>query len=325
MSNWLEARQGHVSHSGIGEQKRAQPSPIASNSQQVNFVSNLSTSGSSGGTPSVVPIFNIQKEVEDLSNKIYSFMYTVGRIESHTKELEKKDSDSVKNKLKAHREKAKKELRWLLQKFEEISCKAPNLKDSTTEKVFEKITKQFKDQFERFQNVSKHSIEVEKKHLIKVHSRSRQTENSALVDDTENNDTDGEYEDHKYGVGKYEQEQQDLFEQRLILTEFDHSMIQTEKAIAEERLNELKQLEVDMNDIYSCYVDLSSMIKQQGETMDTVESNILKSNIMVEEGVEYIETSRKKLSYRLVIQLLLIAGFTIIVILGVVLGVIYII
>ncbi|KAL9644689.1 hypothetical protein ABK040_012343 [Willaertia magna] len=263
MSNWLELQ------TNAGDVK----TNINSKGVMSSSNNNLTISAS------ISVVGNTAREMEELSNKIYSFMYTVGRIETYTKELERKNSEGIKNKLKLQREKAKKESRWLLEKIEEISER------NKDDKSFQKITKQFKEQFERFQKVSRYSIHVEKLYLMKLNRNIEEKE--PIVDDR-----------HNALVTKFRAEQEE-FEQRLLLAEYDQRAIETEKAIAEERLNDLKELETDMDQLMHTYVEIRDLIQVQGESIDEIEKNVEEASFFVEEGVEYIKTSKESLKHRL--------------------------
>jgi pyruvate/2-oxoacid:ferredoxin oxidoreductase beta subunit len=104
---------------------------------------------------------NNRNDIEDISNLLHGFVNTVNKIEQYAKDLNTpKDNEALRTKLRKCREKAKSDSKTLMVKIDAAK------KDNTfrdNEKLFTKLTKQFREVFERFQKESRKSIEEEKK------------------------------------------------------------------------------------------------------------------------------------------------------------------
>ena len=63
-------------------------------------------------------------------------------------------------------------------------------------------------------------------------------------------------------------------QQKFVLTEAAANTIETERAIERQKLEDLKRLQVDMNDLHQCYVDIRDMLEGQQEYIDKIQDNV---------------------------------------------------
>jgi t-SNARE complex subunit (syntaxin) len=229
-----------------------------------------------------------KSEIDELSNLMYQLISSINRIESFSKDINTpKDTETLRTKLRKLREKAKKEENLLNIRLENAKVQA--LKDDThDEKQFGKLKKQAKEIVDRFHNVIRESQEKEKNSTRGGSSSETNDGKSSPahgVEDT--NETIGNAGTHKQKF------QVEVDESRLVLSEFNRNVIETEKALAKEQLRDLQHLEVDMNDLQECFVHLNVLIREQQSSLDQIESNLDQANVNMEEGIEDIKWSNE--------------------------------
>jgi t-SNARE complex subunit (syntaxin) len=83
---------------------------------------------------------------------------------------------------------------------------------------------------------------------------------------------------------------------KVALGEYDANTIELEKLMSREKLTDLKKLEVDMDDLNTCYVELKSLLLEQNPGLDTIETNVDTANEYVVEGIEDIKAVRTNLT-----------------------------
>lgn len=234
-----------------------------------------------------------KSDIEEVSNIIYQFISTVNRIEVLSKELNTlKDNESVRTRLRKAREKAKKESKQLIARLD--SDKELLLKED--EKLYGKLIKQQKEIFERFQIVYRESLEKEKQRQPDKHYRGNFFFTVLIIiscietEDTESVADDGSFNNDSSPSHK-QKFSEEIEESRLVLSEYNKNVIETEKNMAKERLEDLKRLDSDMNDLQECFVNLKVLLTEQNEQLDQIEQNVDKANECMEEGIEDIRYS----------------------------------
>jgi t-SNARE complex subunit (syntaxin) len=154
---------------------------------------------------------------------------------------------------------------------------------------FDKLMNQFHEIFNRCQMISKDSIQKERTITLK--------EPILPVLSTEN-----------------QRIEENFSENQPVLKQLDFDSYNVERSIMEERNEEIKYLENELKGLNEIFVDVATMIKEQGEQIMTIEQNTEIAANSVEEGVsqlkhasEYQKKSRTKMCCILICILILIA------------------
>jgi SMC interacting uncharacterized protein involved in chromosome segregation len=103
---------------------------------------------------------------------------------------------------------------------------------------------------------------------------------------------DGGNGEQEAGTSK-KQKTAEIEDSRLVLSEFNRNVVETEKAMAREQLKDLQCLETDMNDLQECFVNLNELLKEQQSSLDQVEQNLDQANENMECGIEDIAWSNQ--------------------------------
>jgi t-SNARE complex subunit (syntaxin) len=219
--------------------------------------------------------------LDDIPTLLYAFVSTVNKIEQYSKDVNTpKDNEALRTKLRKSREKAKADSKVLMSKFESVK-KDNSYRDN--EKLFQKLYKQFKEVFERFQKESRKSVEEEKKAAKKY---------------VEQLNIGGHQLQNEYDTSYVQLELMDEVDRgvKVALGEYDANTIELEKNMSREKLQDLKKLEVDMDDLNTCYVELKGLLLEQNEGLDHVEDNVDQANSYVIEGIDDIKAANKHAS-----------------------------
>jgi len=205
-----------------------------------------------------------------------------------------KDSEQLRNQLRVKREDCGNLAKTTLAAMK-------RLKIDKSEKVkYDKIMGQINDIFTRYQKISKDSIQKERVTPIPVNSTTvRSTSGYEYTE--ENTIQPGARGDDK--------------EIERGLRTLEYQSYNVDKSIIEERDTNIKFLESEMKGLNEMFVDIATMIKEQGDMVNTIEDNTFKASNAVEDGVqqlrkasEYQQSSRKKLCCLLLIVVLILAA-----------------
>lgn len=165
----------------------------------------------------------------------------------------------------------------------------------------EKLSQDFKVVLEKFQACQKSALSKEKEIV------GRQRASSFAAHDYHEDDT------------KFDERQSLIDEERRRDQEMMDEQVDTQAAFIEEREEGIRALESTMLEVNDIFRDLSSIIHDQGEMLDNIESNITVASSNVESGTEqlgkasrYQKKARNKAMCLLVVVVIVAAILTIV-------------
>jgi len=204
-----------------------------------------------------------------------------------------RDSEELRNQLRTKREDC-----GNLAKTTLAAMKRLNI-DKSEKVKYDKIMGQINDIFGRFQKISKDSIQNERVTPVPIATVTTRT-SAVSYEYTESTTQPAGRDDKEIERG---------------LRQLEYQSYSVDKAIIDERDSQMKFLESEMRGLNDVFVDIATMIKEQGEMVNTIEDNTFKASAAVEDGVgqlrkasEYQQSSRKKLCCLLLIVVLILAG-----------------
>lgn len=168
--------------------------------------------------------------------------------------------------------------------IEKVKAKTRSL--SQPEKVqFERLVSSFKASLSKFQKIQSTTTDLEKEMLTKARSASIQKHTSDYLPESEREGS---------GLRHYEVADRHFSAQR-------QAQLQ-DTADLEEREREMHQLEHDILDINDIFRDLGTMVHEQGEAIDNIESNVETAAVRVESGNRQLESAvrHKRCSRKLI-------------------------
>jgi len=210
-----------------------------------------------------------------------------------------RDSQTLRNQLQEKREECAATAKITLQLLKKIKVVGP-------EKVkYDKLVMQINDLFSRYQRISQDSIQRERVTPL-VNSSSSLSSVSTPQNGYQsrtNNDRNEKYPDI------------DIEEQQRAQRQLQSTSYAVDKAIIDEREQDFRHLEKELTGLNEMMIDISQMVREQGEDIITIGDNTSNANIRVEEGVkelqkasEYQKSSRKKLCCLVLILVLVLGG-----------------
>lgn len=121
----------------------------------------------------------------------------------------------------------------------------------------ERLSNEFNELSSQFSAIARSYKEKKKAHPIEGMNRIKDTENTPLIKDQENQDT---------GIQIQQQEQ------------IDESELQYHILLTQERDREIQRINKGINEINTIFKDLGNLVHEQGEQLDRVEDNLLNLN-----------------------------------------------
>jgi len=204
-----------------------------------------------------------------------------------------KDTEQLRNQLRIKREDCGNLAKTTLAAMKRLQI------DRSEKVKYDKIMGQINDIFTRYQKISKDSIQKERVTPVPVNNTTT-VRSTATYEYTESNTQAGSRGEEK--------------EIERGLRTLEYQSYTVDKAIIEERDSQIKFLESEMKGLNDMFVDIATMIKEQGDMVNTIEDNTFKASNAVEDGVgqlrkasEYQQSSRKKLCCLLLIVVLILA------------------
>lgn len=168
--------------------------------------------------------------------------------------------------------------------IERVKAKTRNL--SQPEKMqFERLVSSFKASLSKFQKIQSATTDLEKEMLTKARSASTHKHTSDYLPESERESTN---------MRSYEVADRHFSAQR-------QAQLQ-DTGDLEEREREMHQLEHDILDINDIFRDLGTMVHEQGEAIDNIESNVEVAAVRVESGNRQLESAvrHKRCSRKLI-------------------------
>lgn len=168
----------------------------------------------------------------------------------------------------------------------------------------EKLSQDFKAVLQKFQACQKLAISKEKEIVQKQRASSFATPNNDY---------------HDYNSSHYDEKQSLMDEENRRQAEMMDEQVDTQAAFIEEREEGIKALESTMLEVNDIFRDLSSIIHDQGQMLDNIESNITVASSHVESGTEqlgkasrYQKKARNKAMCLLVVVVVVAAILTLV-------------
>lgn len=220
------------------------------------------------GKPSLT---QLKSELNDLSTRIHT-------MEKLTRDIGgPRDGEGLRRKLRSEREKAKASVRSLAQQLQKTSPTT-----GSDRALHRKLQTNFKELLRRFETVAEESLQRERK--------------ATLIND------DNPGQQHT------PENMQTLGLEEVKLRTWQAATLETEEAQAREKHRELLDLETDLHELHSCYVEFSTLVDEQEDLIDNLGDNVQRSVKNVEKGVTEIKTASKyqKKSRKLMCILILI-------------------
>jgi hypothetical protein len=238
-------------------------------------------------------------EFDQVSNAIYNLLNMCSKIESLTRQLDRdttntKKTEATKKKLKKERETAKENFKKL---SEDIQACIVSDKLNKDKQVIDKLKKNFQEVSDRFSYVNRVSMEKERE--LETRVRDRFTESGVLERESHSFDNISQQSQKQKQHQHHQQQQLHAKEEavenepKFVMMEYTMNTINTVDVLAKEKLNDLKNLETDMNELHDLFINLKDIVQEQQEDLNIVETNVESSAALVEEGVENIKFARK--------------------------------
>lgn len=174
--------------------------------------------------------------------------------------------------------------------------------------MIDRLTSNFQESVARFQTLQKKASEKVKGTARLSQHRSKDPQ--PLVDIA--------------GIGETSDQQRLLEEDHIAELQAQEAVIEDDLTLIREREERIRQLESDILDVNEIFRDLGTMVMEQGEILNDIESNVQRAHDNVESGNEQLVTaatyqrkSRKKQCCLLLIFLLIAIVVTIIIVVAV--------
>lgn len=147
---------------------------------------------------------------------------------------------------------------------------------SPAEKMqFDRLVSSFKSSVSKFQHIQQSTSELEQDMLSKARSASVRKQASDFLPESERESPH---------LRRYEVADQHFNVQK-------QAQLERSATDLEQREREMNQLEHDILDINDIFRDLGTMVHEQGDTIDNIESNVETAAVRVESGNEQLESA----------------------------------
>jgi len=218
---------------------------------------------------------------EQLSEAIQKINRQVAGLEKDMRDLgTKKDNSQLRQRMNNTRTEASQTAKLGKNLLSEIKGKTDKIK-------YDRLAKAFNDSVKQLEAITLQSFEKEREVL------GRSTR--ASID----------------GVSKATPEDQQFLQQ------FGDTSVVTTAAIIEEQNKDIKQIEKDLTELHQLFIDVASMVNEQGEQIDVIEANTSAAAQSTGAGVTELKQANKyQMSYRKKMCALIIILLIVILIIG---------
>eukprot|EP00761_Pharyngomonas_kirbyi_P007767 gb/GECH01007777.1/.p1 GENE.gb/GECH01007777.1/~~gb/GECH01007777.1/.p1 ORF type:complete len:252 (+),score=41.47 gb/GECH01007777.1/:1-756(+) len=238
---------------------------------------------------------HLKSELSDLSTRIHT-------MEKLTRDIGgPRDGEGLRRKLRNERDRSKGLVRSLSHQLPHAAVNT-----SADRALQRKLQTNFKELLRRFESVAEDSLKRERKATL-------------ITLDDDNPSPASPSPDSRGGSGV-----ESLGLQEVRLNSWQASTVETEEAQAREKQRELLDLETDLNELHSCYVEFATMVDEQEGLIDDTGKDVQKSTKNMERGVtevrsasKYQKRSRKLMCLLIIILVAVIAAVVIAIVLGV--------
>lgn len=239
---------------------------------------------------------SFQRLSQDISNNIYKISNNVAQLQSIQKQLQSGKTDAD-----------------LKSKFHDIQHYTHQLATETSSKMKELTNYQGPDVDQRTQKFQKEQLLNEFTRVLNtfqnIQRQEKDLEKKAINERVSNpfDDDEGPFGEQRGYQGQ-------------TMVQIDASEVDME--ILRERDDALVKLESDISDVNQIFKDLSVLVHEQGEVIDTIEDNVVSAAVHVEQGTEELQKARKhQTSARKKKLIIFIVILVIIIIIAIILGV----
>jgi len=241
----------------------------------------------------------IQERVSQLNNEVVQLSRMASDIGTQ------KDTEHFRDQLRQKRESCANLARTTMQQLKQPQTR------TLGKMKYDKLMKQFNDIFASCQQISKDTIQKERMLPVRSETKTTKTSQSPMQQRQQQNSQPRQ---------AYEPEPEETQEAWRLKAQIQTQQYDVGKSIIEERNTEIKFLESEMSSLNELFVDIASMIQDQGEDIGTIESHVNASVASVEQGnVEltkashYQKSARKKMCCILLLVAIILAIVVIIV------------
>eukprot|EP00695_Tsukubamonas_globosa_P001332 TRINITY_DN2336_c0_g1_i1.p1 TRINITY_DN2336_c0_g1~~TRINITY_DN2336_c0_g1_i1.p1 ORF type:complete len:235 (-),score=31.57 TRINITY_DN2336_c0_g1_i1:122-826(-) len=226
-----------------------------------------------------------RRELDVIAQKLQALGKNVSQLKTLTEGIgTARDNEQLRKKVKTIREESSTTVKAL---SVEIKKKAGNASDQQYQN---RLASQFQSILKEFQELSKLSVQKEREFFLK------QSDPGA----------EKEMQSQSSGGGNMRAQKQESIDVHTMST------INVEYEIARTKNQEIRDIERDMNELASIYVDMGTLVDQQQDAINLIDTNVDESNQAVEKGVvelkqasKYQIAARKKMCYIIVVDLVI--------------------
>jgi len=242
-----------------------------------------------------------------VTNEIQTISSNVAQIQKFISQLgTQKDTEELRDKLANLNEKTRDLVQQTSKDIQNLSSK--EIDDKDRKRQGQKLTKDFGEVLKRYQEIQKISAQKQREFIAQ---QKRKTETMKIEA--------SQYPGEDFHEENQKLIQDDLRKQQIVQLE---SEIEFNEAMIAEREEGILEIEAQMAQVNEIFKDLSFMVKEQGETLDTIESNV-SSVVDNTDGArteltgasEYQKSARNKMCCLLVIVAIVLAVLVVVLVL----------
>lgn len=194
-----------------------------------------------------------------VTNEIQTISSNVAQIQKFISQLgTQKDTEELRDKLANLNEKTRDLVQQTSKDIQNLSSK--EIDDKDRKRQGQKLTKDFGEVLKRYQEIQKISAQKQREFIAQ---QKRKTETMKIEA--------SQYPGEDFHEENQKLIQDDLRKQQIVQLE---SEIEFNEAMIAEREEGILEIEAQMAQVNEIFKDLSFMVKEQGETLDTIESNV---------------------------------------------------
>lgn len=267
---------------------------------------NKSKGKAGGGASTTNPLqgADLAKISEDTSK----LNRAVEKLKSMTAKLgSKEDTAKFRKKIKSHREKAQALAKDI---SHAISASKPPSRDARMRQAKAKVVKDFRVVLSEFEAAQKEELLLERQIIAQMSESIREGGASAL-EDAMAGDTSGGRDDGGGGGG--------AAQATVEFAEFSA----VDEEIVKERAEEAEHLAKDAADLHELFVDLGTLVDEQGHDLDVMEANVDKAHDNTQKGVQELDEAveqQKKYRRKQCCLLFLVLGMLLALTFGIIAG-----
>lgn len=225
---------------------------------------------------------NVQKLIQSITQNIQKIFQNVTQIESMNMQIgTAKDSENLREKLlqienstNTLAKDTNKQIKELNNYVRSLSSTSPTAEERQFRIQKERLTNDLVKTLNKFQEVQKLTMQKQKESNERVKANINNTNDNSIQMDSFTNIGGGDIEEKR--------------DQQQVQMEQDVNLVQLR-----EREEALRSLENDIVDVNMIFKDLAVMVHDQGEIIDSIESNVENVQVRVGEANNHLQSARK--------------------------------